>query len=90
MSSKLPSKADLEIKSIAESNGCQPFWHDGIFGWKYHCGCEDELHFCDQQSSAISRASANRKRDQELIDIGKAAVKQALDDYDNFNLKGAL
>jgi len=59
---KMPEEIDREIKKLAEANGCQPFWWDGIFGWAYHCNCEDELHFCDQQCSAISKRSAKNSR----------------------------
>ncbi len=49
-----------EVKKIAIKNGCKPKW------WPYYdtyvCGCKDELHFCDQQCSIISRESAKRRR----------------------------
>lgn len=39
----------------AVAAGCQPFWHDGILGWAWHCGCPDEgpTHFIDQQCSVV-------------------------------------
>ena len=58
----MPSEKQYAIKARAESNGCRPFWYDGILGWKWHCGCEDGLHCCDQQCSAIDERSASKKR----------------------------
>lgn len=40
--------------------GCKPFWHDGICGPAWHCGCDDLAHACDQQCSMITRGSINR------------------------------
>ncbi len=45
---------------IARRNGCMPFWSNGIYGPMWHCGCDDEAHFSDQQNSAISEKSAAR------------------------------
>lgn len=55
-----PTDADEIVAVEAETNGCKPFWHDGIFGWAYHCGCQDGTHYCDQQCSMISVESAKR------------------------------
>ena len=49
------------IRKTAIAHGCKPFWHDGLLGWAWHCGCADETHFMDQQCSAISTTSARRK-----------------------------
>lgn len=56
-----PNERDEALRRLAELNGCRPFWHAPLR--RYHCGCEDELHFADQQSSAISRRSALRRRE---------------------------
>ncbi len=40
--------------------GCSPKWYDGIFGWTWHCSCEDNRHGCDQQCSTITTKSALR------------------------------
>lgn len=58
---KLPNASDRAIKKTAEANGCKPFWHDGILGWRYHCDCEDGTHCCDQQCSTITKKSAGRR-----------------------------
>jgi hypothetical protein len=47
---------------LATSNGCRPFFHDGLIGPAWHCGCADQLHAYDGQCSAISQASARRQR----------------------------
>jgi hypothetical protein len=51
-----------KIRALAVENGCQPFWYDGMFGWAWHCGCDDNLHCCDQQCSVIDARSAKRNR----------------------------
>ena len=51
----------------ATLNGCSPVWHDGIFGWAWHCDCEDEAHFMDSQCSAISVASARRQSKRRKV-----------------------
>lgn len=33
--------------------GCNPVWYDGIFGFAWHCSCEDNDHGCDSQCSDI-------------------------------------
>ncbi len=43
-----------EIFMRAVESGCKPFWHDGMFGWAWHCSCIDNRHGYDQQCSAIS------------------------------------
>jgi hypothetical protein len=54
------TKHDKLIYKIAKSNGCKPFWYDGIIeGW--HCGCPNERHWYDEECSAITIKSANRK-----------------------------
>jgi len=56
-------KSDPKVQQVysdAVSNGCTPFWHDGIFGWAWHCGCPDLIHACDQQCSMIDSASSKR------------------------------
>ena len=50
-----PYKDELFKKAVAA--GCKPFWFNGIFGPAWHCGCEDEAHFCDQQRSMITEKS---------------------------------
>jgi hypothetical protein len=42
--------------------GCKPFWHDGICGPAWHCGCVDLAHICDQQCSMITMDSLKRAR----------------------------
>lgn len=49
------------IYRTAIANGCSPKWHDGIFGWAWHCMCEDLAHACDQQCSMIDSKSAYGK-----------------------------
>jgi hypothetical protein len=46
--------------ALARENGCRPIWNAHYKAWC--CGCEDELHCGDQQSSIISSESAKRKR----------------------------
>lgn len=48
------------IHTKAVKHGCAPRWFDGIFGWAWHCTCEAETHFCNQQCSAVSLHSAGR------------------------------
>lgn len=55
-----PSELDEQIRVLAASNGCRPVWSEGMES--YYCGCEDELHFGDQQSSLITLRSAARQR----------------------------
>jgi hypothetical protein len=55
------SKNQDEIYRRAVENGCKPFWHDGIFGPAWHCGCDDDKHCCDQQCSMITLKSAERR-----------------------------
>lgn len=49
-----------QIAEVARKNGCSPFF------WKpykaYCCGCDDDLHCCDQQCSLITLKSAKRRR----------------------------
>lgn len=47
---------------LAVAAGCTPVWFDGIFGWRWHCGCENETHFCDSQCSMITIDSLRRRR----------------------------
>jgi len=46
--------------------GCKPFWHDGIFGPAWHCGCLNvdgyPPHACDQQCSMITFDSLKKAR----------------------------
>lgn len=42
-----------QIFMQAVADGCQPIWADGILGWRWHCGCDDNRHGCDSQCSAI-------------------------------------
>lgn len=51
------------IYALAVASGCSPIWHDGIFGWAWHCNCDDGLHGSDQQCSTISLRSAQKRRD---------------------------
>lgn len=46
------------VYELAEANGCNPFWYDGMLGWAWHCGCADDRHQCDQQCSMITLESA--------------------------------
>jgi len=44
-----------ELFLIAVVAGCTPRWFDGIFGWRWHCGCDGEPNHCsDQQCSMIT------------------------------------
>ncbi len=43
-----------QLFEMAVAAGCKPEWFDGIFGWRWHCGCEDMAHFCDSQCSMIT------------------------------------
>ena len=54
-----------KIYRVAVENGCQPKWHDGIFGEAWHCMCDDNLHCSDQQCSMISEKSAKKFRMEE-------------------------
>lgn len=41
-------------KKAAIKAGCEPFWHDGILGFAWHCGCEEpNTHYIDQQCSVV-------------------------------------
>ena len=51
---------ERHIFEVALMNGCAPFWWEYYNG--YCCGCDDELHFCDQQSSVLTIYSARRRR----------------------------
>lgn len=57
----LPEQKDMaahdEIFLLALEQGCSPEWYDGILGWSWHCGCPLNLHGCDQQCSALTKAS---------------------------------
>ncbi len=53
--------ANDEFK-IATLRGCKPMWCDGIFGFAWHCTCEDNTHGCDQQCSAITLKSVWRRK----------------------------
>ena len=56
------------IFQLAVANDCQPFWHNGIYGWAWHCGCIDNTHCCDQQCSTISlRSARNNRRETEAV-----------------------
>ena len=57
-----PSVQQYKIRLLAESNGCAPIWADGIVGWAYHCGCDENTHGMDQQCSAVNEQSAERRR----------------------------
>ena len=37
-------------------------WADSVLGKRWHCGCEDGLHYMDSQCSVITPASLQRKR----------------------------
>jgi hypothetical protein len=50
-----------EIFQLAIADGCQPFWWDGIYGWAWHCNCDNEAHFCDSQCSMITKKSATSR-----------------------------
>lgn len=50
------TKEDQEIYKRAVAAGCSPLWHDGIYGWAWHCTCPGNHHGCDSQCSAISLA----------------------------------
>lgn len=52
-----------KVYKQAIKNGCTPFWHDGIFGWSWHCGCANLTHACDQQCSMIDLKSSTKKGD---------------------------
>jgi hypothetical protein len=41
----------------AEKDGCKPIWCNGILGWMWHCTCSDNRHGCDEQCSAIVKAT---------------------------------
>jgi hypothetical protein len=45
------------LRQKAVEAGCKPFWWDGIFGWAWHCGCDDLAHACDSQCSMITEKS---------------------------------
>lgn len=50
------------LYQAAVSAGCRPFWHDGIFGFAWHCGCHPEpVHAYDQQCSMITFKSLGQK-----------------------------
>jgi hypothetical protein len=57
-----PDAVDWKILDTATRNGCRPEWCNGIVGWAWHCTCDDELHYCDQQCSAITMGTARRIR----------------------------
>ena len=57
----MSNKYSESIYKTAKKNGCKPFWHDGIFGWAWHCSCTDLSHACDSQCSMIDSKSAKRK-----------------------------
>jgi hypothetical protein len=40
--------------------GCNPIWHNGTLGWRWHCGCKDNRHGLDSQSSIITASSLSR------------------------------
>ena len=54
---------DESVYLTAKSIGCQPVWHDGIYGWAWHCGCEGNPHGIDQQCSVITLASLLRNEE---------------------------
>jgi hypothetical protein len=56
-----PSMSTDELFVKAIEAGCQPIWHDGIFGPAWHCGCDGLEHACDQQCSMITEASIARQ-----------------------------
>lgn len=37
----------------AVAAGCRPVWYDGMLGPRWHCGCDDLDHACDQQCSVV-------------------------------------
>ena len=41
--------------------GCNAKWYDGIFGWAWHCGCDDGKHMSDQQCSILTMESLERE-----------------------------
>ena len=51
-----------EIVEKAFLVGCKPMWYDGMFGWMWHCGCDDHKHACDQQCSILTMESLERKQ----------------------------
>ena len=54
----------LTVRDAAIANGCTPMeWADEDGDWVWVCGCKDECHFGDQQSSIITPESAARRRD---------------------------
>jgi len=50
-----PPSAESVPNSVVKAvrDGCRPVWADGVFGWAWHCTCEDNRHGCDQQCSKI-------------------------------------
>ena len=45
-----------EVYKKAVKAGCKPFWYDGIVGWAWHCGCDqdkEKTHYVDQQCSVV-------------------------------------
>jgi hypothetical protein len=60
---KNPTDRDEQLAATARAHGCTPKWYDGMFGWRYHCGCKDHLHCSDQQCYVISAESAERSRE---------------------------
>lgn len=61
--SESPRKTGLAVRDRAKKNGCSPAWEDGMFGWRWHCTCDDNLHCYDQQCSVITLKSAGRSRE---------------------------
>lgn len=45
--------------------GCKPVWYDGIFGWRWHCGCGDNEHGFDQQCSVLTTESLRETGDHQ-------------------------
>jgi hypothetical protein len=56
-----------KIFELAVANGCKPFWWDGIFGHAWHCGCDDDIHFCDSQCSMVTEKSAQKNRGLHIV-----------------------
>jgi hypothetical protein len=52
-----------EIFLKATEAGCEPIWSDGLFGVRWHCGCINNRHGCDQQCSAITLNSVNKAKE---------------------------
>lgn len=52
-------REQADVYRTARANGCAPVWSEHFRAWC--CGCDDNLHGCDQQCSMITPRSAARK-----------------------------